>query len=466
MDVYDVIFIGSGPAGYVGAIRGAQLGARVCVIDYDEPGGTCGLRGCIPTKALIYYTKVYQILKNSEKYGINVIGEVKPDLSKMIEKKNVVVNNLIKGIHNLFKNNGIVFIKGKASFIDKNKLKVVKNDETIVEVTGKKIIICSGSVPVNIHTFPFKEDKIFSSDNALELKEIPESILIVGAGAIGSEFAFILNYLGTRVTIVEMLPHAVPMEDEDISKILEREFKKRKIKLFTGHKVEKVIEKEDGKFESLLDNGEKILSDKILVSIGRAPNIKGLELSKIGVKLGNRGGILVNEKMETNVKGIYAAGDVIGGYMLAYVASKEGEVAIENALGKNKTMDYTAIPACTFTDPEIASVGLKEKEAIEKGIDINTGKFPFRILGKAQVIGEIAGEIKIVADKKSDKILGVHIIGPHATDLIHEAVIAIKAGITSKELAEAFHAHPTFSEGLMEAALDVHKIAIHIPRRE
>jgi len=465
METYDVVFIGGGPAGYVGAIRGAQLGGKILVIDYDEPGGTCVLRGCIPTKALIYYTKLYQTMKNSEKYGISISGEIKPDLGKMMEKKTTVVGNLVKGIHGLFKSNNVDFIHGKASFTDKNKLKVTKNDGSVEEIAGKKIIICSGSVPANIPVFPFKKDKIFSSDDALEIKKVPESILIVGAGAIGCEFAFILSYLGAKVTIIEMLPHAVPLEDEDISKILEREFKKNKIKLYTNTKVEKVKELEDGTIESQLDNGEKIVTEKLLVSIGRAPNIERLGLEKTGINQGNRGEIIVNEKMETNVKNVYAAGDITGLYMYAYVASKEAEIAVENALGHNKTMDYSVIPACTFTDPEIANVGMKERDAADKGIEVNVGHFHFRILGKAQAAGEIAGEVKVIADKKTDKILGVHIIGPHATDLIHEAVIAMEAGATALEMAEALHGHPTFSEAMMEAALDVHNRAIHIPRK-
>jgi len=465
MNSYDVIFIGGGPAGYVGAIRGAQLGGKICVVEYDEPGGTCILRGCIPTKTLVHYTKIYHYIKNSEKFGITISGDVTPDLMKMMEKKSVVVNNLVKGIHGLFKSNGVDFIYGKASFIEKNKLKVTGNDGTVEEISGKKIIICTGSVPANIPVFPFKKNKIFSSDNALELTEIPESILIVGAGVIGCEFAFILKYLGSEVTIVEMLPNAVPLEDTDISKTLERELKKNKIKLHTSKKVEKVIERDDGKLESVLDTGDTIVTDKILVSIGRVPNTSGLDLEKVGVETGKRGEILVNERMETNLEDVYAAGDVIGGYMLAYVASKEAEVAVENALGKDRTMSYSVVPACTFTNPEIASVGMKERDAVEKDIEINIGRFHFRILGKAQAIGEIAGEIKIIADKKTDKILGVHIIGPHATDLIQEAVIAMEAGVTALEMGEALHCHPVLAEGMMEAALDVHDRAIHIPKK-
>lgn len=458
-----IAIIGAGPGGYVAAIRAAQLGAKVTVIEDTEVGGTCLNRGCIPTKAIIASTELLEKMRNAKEFGLEIKGDISFSLERIIERKGKVVSTLVKGIKGLFKGWGIELVEGRGMILNERKVKATLRDGTEKEIDTDKIIIATGSRPLNIPTFSFDNDKILSSDDILQLKEIPKSLIIIGAGVIGCEFATIFRALDTEVTIVEMMPHAISTEDEEISETIERELKKRKIKLILNTKVEKVI-KEDGGVVATLTDGSEISAEKILVSIGRAFNTEGIGIEEIGINRGKRGEIIVNDKMETNIPGIYAIGDVIGGIMLAHVASTEGLVAVENALGRNRAIDYKIVPSGIFTSPEIGSVGLREREAVEKGYEIKIGRFPFRALGKAHTSGEIAGMVKIIADS-NDKVLGVHIIGSHATDLIHEAALAMKMGATAKDIAHTIHAHPTFSEAIMEASEDVHGQAIHIPKK-
>lgn len=459
-----IAVIGAGPGGYVAAIRAARLGADVTIIEDTEVGGTCLNRGCIPTKAIITSTEVLEKIRNAQEFGLEIKGDISFSLERIIERKDKVVGTLVKGIKGLFKGWGIELFEGRGIVLKPGRVKVTLKDGSEKEVDADKIIIATGSRPLNISTFPFDGDKILSSNDVLKLKEIPKSLIIIGAGVIGCEFASIFKSLGTEITMVEMMPHAVSTEDGEVSETLERELKKRKIKLILNTKVEKVT-KENGGAVATLTDGSEIRAEKILVSIGRAFNTENIGLEEVGIKKGQRGEILVKENMETNVPGIYAIGDVIGGIMLAHVASTEGLVAVENALGGNTSMDYSVVPSGIFTSPEIGSVGLREKEAIEKGHNIKIGRFPFRALGKAHASGEIAGMVKLIADAKDDRVLGVHIIGPHATDLIHEAALAMKMGSTANNIANTIHAHPTFSEALMEASEDVHGMAIHIPKK-
>ncbi|MEK6693595.1 MAG: dihydrolipoyl dehydrogenase [Nitrospirota bacterium] len=459
-----IVIIGAGPGGYVAGIRAGQLGAKVIVIEDTEVGGTCLNRGCIPTKAIIASTEMLEKIKDVQEYGLEIKGEVSASLDRIIERKEKVVGTLVKGIKGLFKGLGIELIEGRGKVLGSGKVWAILKDGAQKEIDADKIIIATGSRPLNIPAFPFDGERILSSDDILGLKEIPKGLIIIGAGVIGCEFATIFRSLGTEITMVEMLPHAVSTEDEEISEALERELKKRKIKLILNTKVEKVIRK-DGDVVATLTDGSEIRAEKILVSIGRAFNTDNIGLEESGINKGKRGEILVNERMETNIPGIYAIGDVIGGMMLAHVASTEGLIAVENALGGNRGMDYRVVPSGIFTSPEIGSVGLREKDAIQKGYDIKIGRFPFRALGKAHASGEISGIVKIVTDAKDDKVLGVHIIGPHATDLVHEAALAMKMGGTAKDIARTIHAHPTFSEAIMEASEDVHGIAIHIPKK-
>ncbi|GAB4540287.1 MAG: dihydrolipoyl dehydrogenase [Thermodesulfovibrionia bacterium] len=459
-----IAILGAGPGGYVAAIRAAQLGADVTVIEETEVGGTCLNRGCIPTKTLIASADVLSKAKSAGDFGLQLNGSIEPDIQKIIERKDKVVSIQVKGIRGLFKSWGIRCIDGRGFMVSPKSIMVTTKDGSKEEVTADRVIIATGSRPANIPTFPFDGKNILSSDDALRIDNIPSSILIIGAGVIGCEFAFIFREFGSDVTMVEMLSHAVSTEDEEISSILERELKKRKIRLFTDVKVESVEIKDGGGVSARLSNGNIIEAEKVLVSIGRAINSDNIGIEDIGIKKGQRGEIIVDNRMQTNIEGVYAIGDVVGGLMLAHVASREGIVAAENAMGGNRQIDYGVVPSAIFANPEIASVGMRERDAIQKGIKVRIGRFQFRALGKAHAMGEIVGMIKLIADDETDRLLGAHIIGAHASDLIHEAAIAIKNGLTARDIAHTIHAHPTLSEGIMEASEDIHGNAIHVPK--
>ncbi|MCK9419237.1 MAG: dihydrolipoyl dehydrogenase [Nitrospirae bacterium] len=458
--------IGAGPGGYVAAIRAAQKGAEVTVVEGAEVGGTCLNWGCIPTKTLIASAEALVRTRHAADFGIQVSGEVSYNLTKIRERKDKVVSTQVKGIRSLFKSWGVNLIEGRGSILSPGMVRVVRKDGTVVDVRFDKVIIATGSRPAKLPGFPFDGESVITSDEAIQLKDIPKSLLIIGAGVIGCEFAFIYNVFGAEVTMVEMMAHAISTEDEEMSGILERELKKAKIKLVTNVKVEKVDKGPDGMMVAKLSNGTEARAERILVSIGRSMNSENLGLDTVGVVIGKRGEITVNDKMETNVPGIYAIGDVTGNMMLAHVASHQGLVAVDNALGGDSRMDYNVVPAGIFTMPEIGSVGLREKQAIEKGIKYRVGRFPFRGLGKAHAMGEITGMAKIIADEDTDKVIGVHICGAHATDLIHEGALAIKMGATARQLGDMIHAHPTLAEALMEAAEDVHTMAVHVMKEK
>lgn len=456
--------LGAGPGGYVAAIRAAQLGAEVTVIEDGEVGGTCLNRGCIPTKAMVASSEALSKARELEKFGIELKGELVPSLAKIIGRKNKVVSTQVKGIRSLLKSWGITVKEGRGVLTSAKEIEVRTKDGNTEKIEADKIIIATGSRPAQIPTFPFDGKNIISSTEALELTEIPKSLLIIGAGAIGCEFACIYRELGTEITIVEMLPRAVATEDHEISELLEKEQKKKKIKLITEIKAEKVEIKDDGAHVFLSD-GKELVAEKVLVSIGRTLNSDNIGLEAAGINRGSRGEIIANNNMETNVPGIYAVGDVAGGMLLAHKASREGLVAAKNVMGISAAMDYNVIPAAIFTSPEIASVGLREHQAVKKGIKYKTGHFQFRALGKAHAMGEISGFIKLIAEASTDKLIGAHIIGPHASDLIHEAALAMKTGLTIRDIAETIHAHPTLAEGVMECAEDVHEEAIHVPKK-
>ncbi len=459
-----ITVLGAGPGGYVAAIKAAQLGAEVTVIEDGEVGGTCLNWGCIPTKTLIASAEVLHKIKNAKNFGLELDGTVTPNIEKIVERKNKVVSTQVKGIRGLFKSWGVNLIEGRGVIVDPKKIQVTLKDGTTQDVDTDKIIIATGSRPAQIPVFPFDGKRILSSDNAINPDSIPKSLLIVGAGVIGCEFAFIYKEFGSDVTMVEMMPNAVSTEDDEIAQILERELKKNKIKLLTNTSVDKVDVKDDG-ISVQLSDGKILEAEKMLVSIGRAVNSENMGLEDVGVNKGQRGEIIIDEKLQTNVEGIYAIGDVTGGIMLAHLASKEGIVAAENAMGGDSKVNYDVVPAAIFTSPEIGSVGLREKQAVEKGIKYKVGKFQFRGLGKAHAMGEIVGMFKIISDQESDRILGAHIIGAHASDLIHEIAVAMEKGLTVKDIAHTIHAHPTLAEGIMEAAEDVHDMAIHSPKK-
>jgi dihydrolipoamide dehydrogenase len=460
-----IVIIGSGPGGYVAAIKAARLGADVTVIEDTEVGGTCLNRGCIPTKSIIASTELLSKTKKLDSYGLELNGTITPNLEKIIARKDKIVDTQVKGIRALFKSWGIKLIEGHGRLQSNSSVEATLADGTTKVLEADKVILATGSNPAKIPTFPFDGERILTSDDALRLTEIPESIFIVGAGVIGCEWAFIFKDLGAQVTIVDMLPRALSTEDTEMSDIIAREFKKKKIKFITGTSVDKVEVASDCIISRLMNDSE-ITAEKVLVSIGRTYNTAGLGIDEIGIKTGQRGEILIDSKMQTNIENVYAIGDVTGGLLLAHKASAEGIVAAKNANGIDATMDYSCVPAAIFTTPEIASVGIRDFEAHEQGIDINTGIFQYRSLGKAHALGEITGIFKIIADGHTDKVLGVHIAGANAADIIHEGALAIRNGLTSRDIASTIHAHPTLSEGLFEAAEDVHDNAIHVPKKK
>lgn len=455
--------LGSGPGGYVSALKAAQMGAEVVVIEDREVGGTCLNRGCIPTKTLLASSELFGKMKRMASFGFDLDGRITPNMKKIIDRKDKIISTQVQGIHSLFKSWGIQLKHGRGELLSDRQV-LVKSEDGEKIITSDRIVIATGSKAARIPTFPVDEKNIISSTGALKLTEIPKSMLIVGAGVMGCEFACIYSELGTDVTIVELLPRAVACEDEEISALMERELKKKRIKLIKKVGADRLEICCDG-VHTFISNGQEIVTEKVLVTIGRTLNSGGIGLEKVGVKTGQCGEIEVNAQMETNVAGIYAIGDVAGGMLLAYTASREAIVAAVNMLGGKAAIDYNVIPSAIFTTPEIASVGLTELQAKEVNPDFITGHFQYRALGKAHAIGEISGIFKVIGDKKTDLLLGVHIIGPHASDIIHEAAVALKAGLTIKDLADTVHAHPSLAEGLVEAAEDAHGQAIHMLRK-
>ena len=462
-----ITIIGGGPGGYVAALRASQLGARVTVIEEDKVGGTCLHRGCIPTKSWVAAVQVYEKIQKASEYGIVLEGKAHWDFPKLMERTRSVVDLQHRGIRILFKSWGVELIEGRGWFVGPKAVKAKLKDGQEVVIEADRIILATGSRPALLPLFPFEGEVVLTSDDALNLSQIPKSLLIVGAGVSGCEFACIFRLLGTKVTMVELLPRCLSTEDEEISAVLEREFKKGKIELLCNQRIDSMrLARNDGVVTRLSD-GREIQTERALITIGRAFNTKDLGLEAVGVNLGPKGQILVNEFMETHVPGIYAIGDVVGPPMLAHKASREGIIAVGHALGMADAngMDYHIIPSGIFTIPEIGSVGLTEQQALAKGYTLRIGRFHFRGLAKSHVIGEITGMIKVVSDAQNDQILGVHMIGPHATDLIHEATVAMGLGAKASDIGRMVHAHPTLSEVLMEAFEDVHGQAIHLPKK-
>ena len=437
MAKYDIGIIGSGPAGYVAGIRAGQLGLKTCIFEEDRIGGVCLNWGCIPTKALSASAIALYNIERASEFGINIKG-FDLDFSKVYERKDAIVKKLSSGVEMLLKARKLEIIKEKAEIKDATRIKAGD-----LEIEAKNILIAAGSIPFELPSMAFNHTDILSSTDVLELKTIPKSLIIVGGGVIGCEFASIFRSFGSEITIIEAMPQLLPNEDEEIARKIELIFKKRGMKVLTNTKIEKI------------DKG-----DKALIAVGRSPNSKGLGLENTGIEC-NKGWIKVDESFRTNIKNIYAAGDIKGGMLLAHVASKEGISAIEGICGNKYPVDYNVVPSCIFTNPEIASVGLNEKTAKNKGMDIKARKFLFGAIGKSHVLGETDGFIKLVVDNKNDKILGCQIIGPHATELIAEISVCVQFGITSEKLASVIHAHPTLSEIICEASEAVHNKAIH-----
>ncbi|HRB17216.1 MAG TPA: dihydrolipoyl dehydrogenase [Nitrospira sp.] len=464
--------LGAGPGGYVAAIRAAQLGARVTVIENQALGGVCLNWGCIPSKALLSVVELGDKAKKAKDFGIQLSGPVTYDPAVMVARKNKVVSTLVKGIATLFKTWNIEHLEGTGELLDARTIRVTKPDGTETRVVADGVIIATGSSWPNLPLFPIDGTQIITSKQALDLSRIPVSLLIVGGGVEGCEFASLYSGLGTQVTLVELVPRLLPLEDEEISQMMERELKKRGVDIRTGVTVDQIVRQPDLVTAHLRD-GLSLNVEQVLVSVGRGFNSRGIGLEKAGVQVGTRGEIVVNERMETNVPGVYAIGDVVGKAMLAHVASAQGKVAVENFMGRPRTIDYDVIPTGIFTLPEIGRVGLTEQQARDRCVaagkdpqqSVKVGRFRYGGLGKAQATGDIQGLLKVVADAESDRILGVHILGAHAADLVHEAALAMHLGATVSRVAEMIHAHPTLAEGLMEAMEDVHGHAIHLARK-
>ena len=459
MASFDVIFVGGGPAGYDGAIRCAQLGLNTAVVEREGLGGTCVLWGCIPAKALLEAASFAEKMKKAPEFGVTP-SDVKLDFGVAVKRSRAVSTQNSKGVEFLFKKNKITWIKGAAKLTGKNAVSVKTADGKEEKHDAKKgVVISTGSRVKGLAQIGLELNKktVISSDEALILEKAPKAITIVGAGAVGCEFADVFASFGSQVTLVEVMPNILPVEDADSSKEVERAFKKRKIDVLTGAKVSNVKVAKDSVSMTIDAGGTKkdVKADVVLVAAGRAPNIEDIGLKEQGVQLTERGFIKINERMETSVKGIYAVGDVAGPPMLAHKGEREGVVVAEVLAGQHPhTFDYSNVPGATYCHPEVASVGLTEQQCKEKKIDYKVGKFPFSANGRARTSGETEGFVKIIRGAKYGEILGAHIVGAHATELIHELVVARTNEYTVEEVDLAIHAHPTLSEAVAEAALD------------
>ena len=461
-DKFDVTVIGGGPAGYVCAIRLAQLGLNTaCIESRGSLGGTCLNIGCIPSKSLLNLSENFHKAKNFADIGIET-GEVKLNLKKMMENKEKSVSTLTKGVEFLFKKNKVTYIKGTGTLIAKDEI-LVKNNDQETKIKSSKIIISTGSAPLSLPGIEFDEKQILSSTGALSISKLPKKMIVVGGGYIGLEMGSVWSRLGTEVQVVEYLDHITPGLDKEISSEFMKILKKQNIKFDLKTKVEKISKSSEGVIVDISNNGKKskLEADVVLISVGRKPYTDNLNLDKIGVSLDKKGRIKVDKNFETNIKNIYAIGDVIDGPMLAHKAEEEGIAVAELIAGQSGHVNYNLIPGVIYTSPEVAYVGENEEQLKEKNISYKIGKFPFMANSRAKAINEPEGFVKILADSSTDRVLGVHIIGPHAGEMIAEMSVAMEFGASSEDIARTCHAHPTFSEAIKEAALSVDKRQIH-----
>lgn len=463
---FDVTIIGSGPGGYVAAIRAGQLGLKVALVEKDKRlGGTCTLRGCIPTKQLLMSAHVYEQMQHAAAFGVQV-SEIKLAFADVQKRKEKIVMKNSKGVEFLMKKNSVTVFKGYGKLQLPGKVEVTGEDGQKQIIETKNIIIASGSVVRPIPGFETDGERVVNSDHILELKEVPKSLIVMGAGAVGVEFASVYSRFGCETTIVELMPRLLPLEDEEVSKELEKSFRKRGIKSQLDTKLEKIEKTDTGvKLTGQTSKGEAVNleAQMLLVAVGRMPFIEGLGLEGTKIKV-ERGAIQVDALLHTGEPNIYAIGDVIPTPWLAHLASKEGILAVEQIAGQQNVhpINLRHVPSCTYCDPEVASVGLTEAKAKEEGYDVRVAKFPFSASGKARILGEEEGFVKVISESKYDELLGVHIIGPHATELIAEACVAMQLESTAEELGRTMHAHPTISEAVMEAAEGIHGQTIHM----
>ncbi|MBI2865771.1 MAG: dihydrolipoyl dehydrogenase [Chloroflexi bacterium] len=457
---HDIAIVGGGPGGYVAALRAAQLGARVALVEKDRVGGTCLNRGCIPVKAMTRSVEVYLDAKRGEEFGVKAAG-LEVDFPRLMARKQEVVDRLVSGVEGLLQGSNVTVVRGNGKLTSPRRILV--NGQ---EVAAKKIIIATGSVPSRIPISGLDLPGVVTSDDLMQLDHIPASMVIIGGGVIGMEFASIFAAMGTKVTVVEMLPLILPPADDEIARRFTQIARRQGMNILTSAKV-KEVRQAGGGLEVAYETEagpQAVQAEMVLMSVGRSPFTEGLGLEGLGVQM-NRRAIAVNEHLETNIEGVYAIGDVTGRIMLAHVASYDGEVAVENALGHQKATDYKVVPSVIFTIPEIAGVGLTEKQAKERGTVFKVGKFPFTASGRAQTLGETTGLVKVIADAETRELLGVHIMGPRACDLIAEAALALKLEATAEDLVETIHAHPTLPEALREATLEHLDGALHVQAR-
>ena len=462
----DVCIIGTGPGGYIAAVRAAQLGMKVAVVEREELGGVCLNRGCIPTKAMLRSAELFMTMQHSADYGI-LAENVTVDFSKVVARREKVVKQLTGGVGGLLKSYGVEVVKGTATLgAERGKVRV--SGGTDATVNAKNVIIATGSSPAKLPIPGADGPGVIDSDGALALTEIPKSMLIIGGGAIGTEWACVFGAFGTKVTVVEMLPTLLPLEDEEMGRTLARSLQRQGVTIHTEAKLEEISQGDDGLSVGVLTlkdgKQERVSAEKVLVGVGRKPNSADLGLEALGVTLDRRGFVEVDEYLRTSAGNVYAIGDVTGKQLLAHLAMHQGVSAAEAIAGKGHPMDYKVVPACTYTHPEVASVGLSEKKAREQGYDVRIGKFPFQANGRALTHGDAEGMVKIVADAKYGELLGVHIIGPTASELIPEAALGIRLESTLEDIAHTIHAHPTMAEAVGQAAWAALGGALDLPK--
>jgi dihydrolipoamide dehydrogenase len=461
---YDIIIIGSGPGGYVAAIRAAQLGKKVAVVEKSEIGGICLNWGCIPTKALLKSADVYTHAQHAASYGVSISGSIDADLPAMVQRSRGVAENMSKGVQFLFKKWGIIVHQGFGTLKD-SKTVLVSNENEVVELSADYIILATGARARELPHIKIDGTKIIGYRQAMTLPNKPKSMVVIGSGAIGSEFAFFYQSIGTEVTLVEFLDNIVPLEDEEASKNLARAFKKIKMNVMTSSSVTQVDTSGELCEVSIeTKKGEvKVSAEVVLSAVGVQTNLENLGLQEIGIVV-EKGKVVVDDYYRTNVEGVYAIGDIVHGPALAHVASHEAIICVEKICGLAhvETLDYQNIPACTYTNPEVASVGLSEKAALEQGFELKVGKFPFKASGKATAAGNNDGFIKMIFDAKTNLLLGCSMVGDHVTEMIEEAVIIRKAKLKGHDIIKTIHPHPTMSEAVMEAAAAAYGEAIHI----